>query len=249
MPLPVELVEGYELPGESDEAFVARLAARVGEGFTKLKIEAGHYADKATLLRRLAMFRAQAGDECSLILDFAWAWRNAKDNLDLAHEVAAFGVEWIEDPLPSGDVMNYRTLRRECASPIGCGDETSRAADLTALMEADALDVVRIDATTIGGIEALKELTAAALARRLRVSYHEHPEIHEHCVFGLGAADHIEMFPTDRPFDRVHDLIHENSFARVKKGWLAPHSEPGTGMRIRDDAMAKYARRHLVVES
>ena len=230
-PVPVELVEGYALANEDDEKFVARLVARVNEGFRMLKIESGHYVNHRELLRRLEMFRSAVGDAAQLVLDFGWSWRESKSNALLLRELTNFNVAWVEDPFPSHNLVGYQEMRRNHrAVPVGCGDETSDTGRLYALVEAKALDVLRLDATTMGGIEPVRALTTAGWRNEIRVSYHEHPEVHEHLVFGLGIADHIEMFPTDRPFDRVHDLIARSAYSRVRNGNLEPPDEPGAGM-------------------
>ena len=108
----------------------------------------------------------------------------------------------------------------------------ARPGDLEGADGQRAVDVVRVDATTIGGFSAALALAAQAVARGFRVSYHVNPEVHRHCLFANDAADHIEIFPTDRPFDCSHMLIEEPAFADVRSGWLAPPAAPGTGLRL-----------------
>lgn len=243
------LVEGYAIEGESDTQFVDRLLQRVEQGFRRIKIEAGHYGISEALPLRLAEFRRQAGNECRLVLDFAWSWDRAQSHLDLARKVGGYRLDWLEDPLERTLLHDYRLLRQQSGVAIGCGDESSRAADLDALAAASAIDVMRVDATTIGGIEPLRQLSIVALERGLRVSYHEHPEVHQHCVFGFGAADHVEMFPTDRPFDRVHDLIVDSPFDRVRNGVLQPPEQVGSGICLRMDVVEQTARRRHRIEA
>ena len=247
-PAEAMVVEGYALEEERDAQFVDRLLRRVGQGFRRIKVEAGHYGNSEALPRRLEEFRRQAGNDCRLVLDFAWTWDRAQPHLDLARKVGSFRLDWLEDPLDRTLLHDYRLLRQQSGIAIGCGDEASRAADLEALAAASAIDVLRIDATTIGGIEPLRRLSISAIERGLRVSYHEHPEVHQHCVFGFGAADHVEMFPTDRPFDRVHALIVDSPFDRVHNGMLQPPELAGSGVRLRRDAVEQTALRHHCIE-
>jgi L-alanine-DL-glutamate epimerase-like enolase superfamily enzyme len=179
-----------------------------------------------------------------LVLDFAWSWPSAKEKVGLVRRLEEFEIAWVEDPFPRHQIADFVHLRNNVGTLIGAGDEATRPADIKALMGADGIDVVRLDATTIGGYERVRELSALARAKSLKVSFHERPEIHEHCVFGLNTADHVEIFPTDRPFDRVHDIIQNSTFDRVRNGRLAPSDVPGTGLKLRDDAVAHYAHRH-----
>lgn len=246
---PVQLVEGYALVGESNEAFAERLAARVAEGYKMLKIEAAHYASADEIFARLRAFRRLAGESAGLVLDFAWTWRDARSHQDFVLNLVDLGVLWIEDPFPRTRIGAYQDLRAMSPVPVGCGDEATRPGDLTALMRAGAIDELRADATTIGGIGALRLLTAEAKRLGLGVSYHEHPETHEHCVFGFAGVDSVEIFPTDRPFDRVHDLVQNSVFERVRDGWLSATETPGTGVRLRDDVVQAYAHRYHVIDS
>jgi L-alanine-DL-glutamate epimerase-like enolase superfamily enzyme len=243
-PVPVLVVEGYAIRGETDEAFLDRLVARVDQGFSYLKIEAGHYAEPAMLLRQLGQFRARVGDKPRIVLDMAWAWSESKSKMATLRALEDMGIDWIEDPFASTRVASYRQLRGNSSLPIGGGDETSNAGNMFALLEGEALDVIRIDATTMGGIEAARHLGAEAQRRGVRVSYHVHPEVHEHLVFGLGLADHIEMFPTDRQFDRLHDLTSHAAFDRVVDGHLSPGEAPGTGLKIDLGKLTPFVRRH-----
>jgi L-alanine-DL-glutamate epimerase-like enolase superfamily enzyme len=241
-PRPVELVEGYALLDEADEAFAERLAARAAEGFRLLKIEAAHYDDPHQLCRRLERFRELCGDGPELVLDFAWRWESAKAKAPLLARLADLGVAWIEDPFPRTRIADYARLKALTTIAVGCGDEATRSADLAALIAADAVDVIRLDATTAGGVAETCRIARDALDRGLRASFHDHPEIHQHCAFA-GASDHVEVFPTDRPFDRVHDLIEAPPFDRIRQGELAPPTEPGSGVRLRPDAL-QLAVRH-----
>lgn len=243
-PVPVMVVEGYAIRGEPDEKFVDRLVARADQGFTMIKVETGHYADDAVMLRHLEQFRARAGDKPRLVLDMAWSWSEYKSKLRTLQALEEMGIDWVEDPFASNQINAYRALKDGSALPIGGGDETSQQDTTYALIEADAMDVVRIDATTMGGIEGARALGAAAHRRGARISYHVHPEVHEHLVFGLGLADHIEMFPTDREFDRLNALTRHAAFDRIIDGKLLPVEEPGTGLKIDIDKMTPFVRRH-----
>lgn len=242
-PLDVLLVEGYEMEGEDDAIFAARLAARAAEGYRMMKLEAAHYETPALLAARVAAVHRAAGDKLRLVLDFAWAWPDVAFGVARAAPLAGFPIDWLEDGFNRDRVAEYVALKKQAGLPIGAGDETARPAQMLRLIEADALDVARVDATTLGGYGPAAEVARAAAARGMRVSFHERPEVHQHLAFGLGLADHVEVFPTNRPFDCAHMLISEPAFARIADGRLAPPEAPGSGLRLDDAALAKWARR------
>lgn len=242
--VPVALVEGYAIEGEAEGDLVARLQERAREGYRLLKVEAAHYGDPEPVRRILAEVRAAAEVEFSC--DLAWSWRTARQGLAAAALWEGLGVAWIEDPMPRARLSEIAMLRRHSRIPIGVGDEASRPDDLRALMQHGCVDVVRVDATTIGGFGPALALAAEAVGRGLRVSYHVNPEIHRHCVFAGETADHIEVFPADRPFDCSHMLIEAPAFADISSGRLSAPQGAGTGLRLDSEAVERFAYRHSV---
>ena len=248
-PVTAKMVEGYALVGESNQAFAGRLVERVEQGYRILKVEAAHYSRHEEILERLRFYQSALSTPAKLVLDFAWTWRDVKSQLSLLQALETLPIGWIEDPFARTNVQAYRELRDATGHAVGCGDEATRPADLIRLINERAVDVLRLDATTIGGIEAARRICHQARTAGLRVSFHEHPEIHEHLVFGLDSADHVEIFPLDRPFDRVHDLWQSTIFDRIDAGRLHPPTTPGTGIRLITDAVEHYAVRHGRVSS
>ena len=242
-PLDVLLVEGYEMAGENDETFAQRLQARHAEGYRMMKLEAAHYETPALLASRVAAIRRHAGRDLRLVLDFAWSWPSVEHGLKCAAPLRDLDIEWLEDPFHRDRVADYTSVKAGAGVAIGAGDETTQPQQMRRLIEADALHVARIDATTLGGFGPAQELALQAAARGMRLSFHERPEVHQHLAFGLGLADHVEVFPTDRPFDCAHMLIREPAFGRIANGRLSPPTAPGTGLKIDDKALAKSARR------
>ena len=113
-------------------------------------------------------------------------------------------------------------------------------------MDGNAVDVLRIDATTIGGYSVAAPLAIAAVARGYRVSFHVNPEIHRHLAFAAETADHIEMFPTDRPFDVSHMLMRAAAFDAVEDGSVPAPDGRGSGLELDLSAVKRFAHRHAV---
>lgn len=243
-PLPVLLVEGYALPDEDDEAYAERLAARVVAGYTAIKVEAASYRDPSQLGRRLSRFRELVGDDAALVVDLAWSWNSASEAVKSLEHWFAAGIAWIEDPMLRHRVDEIRRLRRASACPIGAGDEATSIDEIAALVKGDAIDVVRIDALTVGGPEAARALTELAAARGKSVSTHAHPEIHQHCCFAWPGHKYIEEFPIDRPFDFTHLLIGGDVLNHPRPGFVAPPTSPGSGVQLMTDAVEHFSRRY-----
>lgn len=236
------VVEGYALPGESDEDFARRLASRVRETGCDLKIEAASYRDPRQLLRRLQLLRESVGDEVRIVVDMAWTWRSLEQAIEAEELWRDFGPYWIEDPFPRDRLELTARLRERIRTPLAAADEVTRPNDLTGLIERGGTDVIRIDAHAIGGISRGAEVAGRARAAGLAVSLHTHPEVHEHCALAWG-SDHVELFAEDRPFDCIHELICDTAWQRAAGGRLAPNPKPGSGVRLNVDAVNRTAYR------
>lgn len=242
-PVPVLLLEGYSLPDESDEAYAERLAARVDEGYLGLKIEAASYEDPAQLEARLAHFRRLVGDDPLVVIDMAWSWESVRQGVEAMRRWAPYGVTWVEDPLARHRAREIAELRRSHLCPVASGDEATRPAELAELLAEGAVDVLRLDATTIGGVGEAMHLAAEAARSGVKASLHVHPEVHQHCVFASSAFDYIESYSADRPFDCAHMLFDRDFLDGVVKGAVLPPGDPGLGPRLVDAALERYAYR------
>jgi L-alanine-DL-glutamate epimerase-like enolase superfamily enzyme len=125
--------------------------------------------------------------------------------------------------------------------PIGGGDEATREEELAAIVEARGLDVVRCDATTIGGITAASRIAALTAASQLSLSAHAHPEIHRHLLLAWPGSAFLECFPPDRPFDLEHRLQEEPIV--VTDGAVAAPETTGTGLRLDNATVDRTAVR------
>lgn len=246
-PAPVLLVEGYELPDESDERFAARLAARVDEGYRSVKLEAAGYEDVRVLAHRLELTRELVGSDVELVVDVNGAWgsvREAKEAIDtFAHTHPA----WVEDAFPKHLIERTGELRSVVDVPVGAGDEISNPGTLLGLLEHDAVDYLRVDLTTLGGFLPTTALVSAAAQRGVPVSTHAYPGYHQHLSFATTGVAHIEAFPDDRPFEPSHRLAQESLFARITNGYLSPPTAPGLDLELDDSLVSATAyRKHDV---
>ena len=132
------------------------------------------------------------------------------------------GLAWLEDPLLPEDVAGCARLRRETGWRVSVGDEVTDPVVLRALVDAGAVDVLRLDVVAIGGITPALELIAWAAERGIPVSGHVYPEVTAH--LGIG----VETFNREgNPYDPASTfIIGGPSFDR---GHARPGHEPGLG--------------------
>ena len=84
--------------------------------------------------------------------DAAWIYDDVEPAAEFVESIDDVGLGWFEDVFPPGDAGLVRRLRERVSVPIAMGDEQGGSYYPEALLQADAVDVVRIDLTCMGGI-------------------------------------------------------------------------------------------------
>jgi L-alanine-DL-glutamate epimerase-like enolase superfamily enzyme len=236
--IPVILVEGYPRRNEDCRVFAERIASRVDEGFHAIKIAYSGGAVEAE--ERLRETRGRVGADVRLIMDAVWAWTDVDEALRAVKRWSAYDLAWVEDPFPAEEVSAIRTLRRAVTTPIGVGDDLTSLTTLLALLNADAIDVVRLDVTELGSVGRFQAAMAFASRYGRAVSPHIYPEVHQHFAFAQPGVAYVEFFPADSPFWCTEKFVRSDVHDRVHDGQLTAPSEPGLGIEVDWDVVAAH---------
>jgi L-alanine-DL-glutamate epimerase-like enolase superfamily enzyme len=243
---PLMLVDGYARENETAADFAKRLLVRVQEGYTAIKL--ANQANPDEMSARLTAVRDAVGPGVALVLDIVWAWRDVQPAIDIARRWAPARLAWIEDPFPPDFVSQTRRLKAAIETPIGAGDEVSSPSVFDALLGQEAIDLVRLDATTIGGITGFAQVHSRAAAGGYRVSPHIYPEVHQHCAFAWPSVEPVEMFPSGSPFDFSHQFVKEGALEFETPGRLLAPTRDGIGLEIDWRSIEDHLSRHSVAQ-
>jgi L-fuconate dehydratase len=136
--------------GYSDEKMTGLAKQVVADGFRQIKLKVG--ADLDDDVRRTRLAREAIGDSVGLAVDAnqVWAaheagpWINALESARLA---------WIEEPTHPDDVLGHRRIRNEVQPiPIATGEHCANRVMFKQFLQADAIDIVQLDAARVGGV-------------------------------------------------------------------------------------------------
>jgi L-alanine-DL-glutamate epimerase-like enolase superfamily enzyme len=185
-------------------------------------------------LERLRLVRSLIGDGW-LGMDANWVFKEVSDAVDSIRTLEPLELGWVEDIMPPGHAHKIAEVRRSVGVPIAMGDEQGGAYHPEALVSADAVDVVRIDASTNGGITGLRRVIRELDDREFTT--HMFPHVHSRVLSALGfEGKPIEWGITGNGVDQVTD-----TFTRpiVNDGWMEPlPNDPGFGMVIDPEWLA-----------
>jgi len=225
------MIAAYPSEGRSSEALAADVAAYAAKGYRLLKI--ARSGDVELMRHWLDELAVVLPGSARIVVDGACAWCDAGEAL---HETAEWGgatLAWLEDPLVPEDVAGLSRLRREGRYPLGAGDDLSERLTVELLLDAGALNVLRIDTVAIGGVTPALELLERAAAAGVTVSFHVFPELNVHLAAVTPGAI-VETFdptvPGGNPYDPAH-LLSSGRLA-VTDGVALPPTAPGIGFDL-----------------
>ena len=84
--------------------------------------------------------------------------------LECARAIEPFGIHWIEEPLPPGDLRGYAELRARSPIPIAAGEAHHTVRDFQALIDGRCIDIVQPSIPGVGGLTEAKRIATLAQA-------------------------------------------------------------------------------------
>ena len=231
--------------GYSDDK-LARLARQaVSDGFRTIKLKVGRNIDDD--IRRCGLAREAIGPDIAMAVDANQRW-DVDPAVAWIRKLAPFNVAWVEEPTSPDDVLAHQAIRRAVAPiPISTGEHTQNRVVFKQLFQAQAVDLIQIDATRVGGVN--ENLAILLLAKKFGVRVFPHAggvglcELVQH----LAMADFVAISGrmADRAIEYV-DHLHEHFVdpVRIRAGhYLAPEV-PGFSATMREESL----REHLFPE-
>lgn len=173
----------------------------VAEGFDTIKLKTGRPGRED--LEHLAAVRAAVGDEIKLRIDCNQGW-DYPQALMLLPELAALGIEYLEQPFPVWDVDSFSRLRARGGLPLCADESVFDHHDAWRLLRADAVDYLNIKLVKSGGLNTALKINALAEAANVRCMIGCFGESR----LGLTAAAHLAMARPNIHFIDLDSALH-----------------------------------------
>jgi len=238
--VPVLVAGGYPASDRSLGDLEAEMADYVARGFRMVKIAAGELAEDTA---RLVAARRGLGDDVELAYDAHWAWRDLLTTVPVVRTWDDLRVLFIEDPFPSEQVALAGTLRDATGCRLALGEDGVGRWAFQDVLVRSRPDVLRIDATAMGGISEAVKVCALAGTLSIPVLPHVFPEVHQHLSAAFAGMLAVEL--TDRAYETETLYRLFRRWVRVEDGVLRAPDEPGLGVELDPGAVERYAVREL----
>lgn len=211
----VTAIVGYP-PTMQPQELADQISDLQSKGWNRFKVPISPDLDLSE--KRLRAAREVAPNDW-LGFDINMVLRTSDQVLEFENRIRDLELGWIEDVVPPGDAEMVARVRRGSKTPVAMGDEQGGSYHPEALLTAHAVDVIRLDATTNGGITGLQKALALAKSAGVQVSPHMFPHVHSRILPIFGFKDvPIEwgiagtgVHPMD---DGLEAPIVENGFMR-----------------------------------
>jgi len=239
----------------SVEQMVEMANGAVAAGFEALKIRFGR-PSVADDIAVVAAVRDCVGDQLTLMVDCNQAWRMPWDTArpwdvdtatDVARQLEALGVYWVEEPLHRGDYAGYAELRRRVGVKIAGGEMTREPYEFRELLERGCLDVFQPDCVCTHGISGLAPLARQVVAAGKLFTPHTWGNgigvlANMHLTAGTVGFEGSQWleFPYDPPewsLDRRdYPLVAP---IQADQGWVTLTERPGLGIELDEERLAR----------
>lgn len=219
------------------DAVEREFAGYADAGYAGAKINVGGLAVEQDL-ERVAAARRGLGARPELAVDFNGALRDARSAIAWAERLAAYDVTQLEEPFLMDDAPSWRGFRRRSPIAVAMGEDESGRWAFAELVRQDAMDIVRHDATLVGGVSEWTKIAGLALANGLRLFPHWFPEIHVHMAVAFPSCLGVEVVARESGVMNAHRLVHDP--LDPVHGRIAAPQRPGLGIDWDWDAIERY---------
>ena len=227
--------------GYSDDKLRYLCAEAVEAGWTHLKLKVGR--DLEDDIRRLRTVREVVGDTITLMVDANQVWEPA-EAVEWMKSLAEFDLWFIEEPTSPDDILGHRQVR-EGISPIkvATGECCQNRIIFKQVLQADAIDVVQIDATRVGGLN--ENLAIMLMAAKFGKPVCPH-------AGGVGLCEYVQHLSMidylcisasweGRVAEYV-DHLHEHFVTPcvLRNGRYQAPGEPGFSIEMKPETLARF---------
>lgn len=153
----------------------------------------------------------------------------------------AFGIRWMEEPLPPGDIAGHQSFKAAVHTLVAAGEREWDLAGYRRWIDSGAVDVFGIDPARVEGITGFRAIAAAVEAAGGTVNAHAWSTAvltaaSLHLSLASPAAELFELKPIPGPMQ--FDLVEEPFWH--EEGLVRAPDRPGHGAEPKSDILERY---------
>jgi L-alanine-DL-glutamate epimerase-like enolase superfamily enzyme len=238
------------------EGFAAEAAAIAQLGFRAYKMRPALGPEQD--VESVRLMRQATGPDFDLMVDAHGWWRmgdcsySAATVEQVARQMAAHHIAWLEEPLPPAAHADYARLKEKDIVPLASGEHEPSEESYFDLMDSRAVDYVQMDVCCQGGYATGRRLLAEIARQNLRFAFHSWGTALE-----VAAAAHLGICWPDTvvewleypcyaspgragmyPFPLAAEVLKQP--LAIEAGDLLVSREPGLGVEVDESVIDRY---------
>jgi L-fuconate dehydratase len=224
------------------DAKLARLCEEAVEaGYEQVKLKVG--ANLEDDVRRMGIAREACGPGVRIAVDANQRW-DVDEAVRWIRALEPHDPWWVEEPTSPDDVLGHAAIRRAVRPVrIATGEHVQNRVVFKQLMQAEAIDIVQIDAARVAGVNENIAILLLAAKFGLPVCPHAGGVGLCELVQHLAMFDYIAVSGTleDRVIEYV-DHLHEHFVdpVEIRDGRYRAPTSPGFSAELKPDALATH---------
>jgi len=228
--------------GDTAEELARDAAALATQGYrvVYLKVGRGDRDDEEIV----GAVREAIGPEPLLRLDPNEAW-DVPGAVDAIRRLEAYDLDWVEQPVPAGNVSGLAWVRRSVETKIAADQAVHTTAELRAVLEQEAADAIVLGSHESGGLWRWRQM--AYLAESHGIPMNRHACV-ESAISTFAALQVLGCLPNQTLGNQaMHHLLSEQLVTtpiEIAGGRVAVPTAPGLGFELDLDAVGRARDRH-----
>ena len=209
--------------------------AAAGIQYVKMKIGARPETD----VGRVRVARDAIGPKPQLFVDANGAF-SARQAKWFAQQFVEYGVTWFEEPVSSDRLADMRNVRDHAPDimDIAAGEYGYDSLYFRQMLEAEAVDVLQLDATRCKGFTGFLHGAAIADSFGCEISAHCAPSLHMHAGCAVSGFRHVEYF---HDHARIERMLFDGFIEPVEGRMTPDRSRPGLGLIFKQRDAERFA--------
>ncbi len=221
------------------KALKSFLDPALDRGFKAVKVRIGKNLDWDE--RVLTTVRDLGGDDLEIMADVNSGY-TSRQALKIARIAEKLNLRWLEEPLPSDDLIGLSELRKKVDIDIAGGENDAFTWRFRQILESSAYDIIQPDVCRSGGITEVKKIAALAESYGKLCINH---------IFGIGPIQYANLQMNcavsncpymEYGFYPDEFLMTKAPIELTKDGDALLPSLPGLGFELDDDVFNKFKK-------
>ena len=212
-------------------------------GFRAIKFGWGSYTENPRYgVELAAAARMEAGDDIDIMVDGYITQYDVTFAAEIINRLAEHGVFWVEEPLPSDNLVGFNRLSQLVNTRIATGEQLGGRYEYHDLIHRGNPDIVQFDLSRCGGISEARHIIAMAQMQSKLVCPHAWTSdfltaASLHVNANTEHAIYQEFCTNDSPISRE---LAQEPIRLGSDGYVEVPDLPGLGVTLNEETVRRY---------